>query len=602
MPETENNMIQNNSQETINPYIPEISETPVQENQFAPAETPVKKKKKGKKIAIISGITAAVLIGGGAAAYNLSDFVKNQVNLLVMKPEKYYTWVNEKNASAYADKAAKSYSDDISAFDSGKTNSIELKYNISDEAKDIIIEKLNEDPDAAEDGLDMLTDIINNTDDLSVMLTGQSKKTDGIFSLGTKLNGESLLSFDLAVDMLNPKLFMRYPELKEQWIGMDIIGLIDDSIETSEDQEIFDKIFAFYQGIINDPSEFIHPKELKNAVNNYSAAWIKSISDVDRERREKVGIGDINVKYTTLEVDIDDKLAVKILRNFLNEAADDKVIQRTVIDRLELLSEDEYDDLFDIILNASKLIETDSDNSLSLKTYIDAKGNIRGFSICEDDVEIFYAMGKHKDDFAIEFSVTAEDTKIVSLTLNAEETSKDTYGGSLALDLDEKFVSAFSDSEETAEDYTISMDFEDMTIGNLENIKLTGSAVLNIPDAEPVELEFKGKNDTQTISYRIEVDGTEYGDISLTFTEKDKASFEMPETDESYMIDADNSGSFDFYDYIEYDDLVNYFTDLLVQFGIDEDVAEEIAENAAYESFYGSDEDYDFVEDPDSII
>lgn len=601
MPENENDLFRNDSQETISPAAPEISEAPVQENQFAPAEIPVKKKKKGKKIAIISGITAAVLIGGGAAAYNLSDFVKNQVNLLIMKPEKYYEWVTEKNAAVYADKAAASYNEDLKSFDSGQTTSIELKYNVSDEAKDIIIEKLNEDPDATEDGLDMLTDIINNADDLSVLLTGQSKKTDGALSLGANLNGESLLSLDLAVDMLNPKLFMRYPEMKEQWIGMDIIGSIDDSIETSEEQEIFDKIFAFYQGIINDPSGFIHPKELKNAVNNYSAAWIKSISDVDRERREKVGIGDINVKYTTLEVDINSKLAVKILRNFLNEAADDKVIQRTVIDRLELLSEDEYDDLFDIILNASKLIETDSKDVFSLKTYIDAKGNIRGFSICEDDVEIFYAMGKHKDDFAIEFSVTSEDTKMVRLTLNAEETSKETYEGSLSLNFNEKFVSLIIDAEE-AEDYTISMDFEDMTIGSLENIKLTGSAVLNIPDAEPVELEFKGKNDTQTISYSIEADGTEFGDISLTFTTKNKASFEIPEVDDSYMVDAENSDSFNFYDYIEYDDLVNYFTDLLVQFGIDEDIAAEIAENAAYESFYGSDEDHDFVEAPDSII
>ena len=628
MSEKDNNMLQNDSKETINPHTPEtavppvyeapaepeipvppvyeapaepeIPAAPVYENPFDTDVTPVKKQKKGKgkKIAIISGITAAVLVGGGVAAYNLSDFVKNQVNLLIMKPDKYYAWVTEKNASVYADKAAKSYRDDIDTFDNGKTTSIELKYDISDEAKDILIEKINEDPDNTSADIDMLSKIINNADDLSILLTGQSKETDAKLSLGANLNDDSLLTFDMAFDFLNPKLFMRYPEMKEQWIGMDLMESIYSNMENDDDKEAFDKVFSFYQGIIGDPSEFISPKELKAAVNNYSAAWIKSISDVDRKRREKVSIGDITTKYTTLDVDIDSELAVDILRNILKEASDDKVIKRTVIDRLDLLSEDEYEDLFDTVLKASKFVDTDNDDIVSLKTYIDPLGTIRGFSLYEDDTEVFYALGKHKDDYSIEFSVTVDGTEMVSFVIDAEETSKDTYEGTLSINLDEEFVSFFvNEEEESAEDYTITMDFEDMTIGSLDNIKLTGDAVLNIPDHEPIKLEFNGKDKTQSISYNIEFDGTDYGEITLTFKTKNKSSFEIPEVEDSYMVAPEEADSFDFYDYMEYDDILIFASDLLIKIGFDEDIAAEVAENVADDIFYGNDDEEEFDED-----
>lgn len=58
---------------------------------------PVTKKSKGKKAAMIGGISAAVIVGGGAAAYGVSDTVKNQVKLRVSSPEKYYAWVTENN-------------------------------------------------------------------------------------------------------------------------------------------------------------------------------------------------------------------------------------------------------------------------------------------------------------------------------------------------------------------------------------------------------------------------------------------------------------------------------------------------------------------------
>lgn len=601
MSENENNIFQNDSQETITPIPEQAIVPPADEKPFAQDNNvPEKKKKKGKKIAIISGITAVVLIGGGIAAYNLSDFVKNQVNLLLMKPEKYYTWVTEKNSSGFAEKAAQSYEEKLDKFNNGSTASIELKYNASDEAKDILIEKILENSDDTAENTDILTDIINNTDDLSITLTGQSKKSDSMISLGANHNGESMISLDMFLDLVNPKLFMRYPEIKEQWICMDFQSDIDSSIESSEDETTLKKVFEYYQEIIQDPSVFISPKELENSINNYLNVWTKSVADVERERREKVSIGDITVKYTSLEVDIDGDLAARLLRNLIRELSDDKVIRRAVIDELDLVSDDEYDDAFDTLLTSSKLLDSDKDEMISVKTYIDPIGKIRGFSVCGDDVEIFYALGKSKDDFSIEFSVTTEDTEMVSLVLNAEETSKETYKGSVSLELDEEFTAVFEDSEEDAEDFTISLDFDDMTIGSLENIRFNGKAVLHNSDIDDIKLKFSGKDKTQGITYSIEEDGVEYGDISLIFTTKDKASFEIPDAEDSYMLDTTDSASFNFFDYVEYDEVVDYFTDLYIRLGVDEDTAAEIVEESLDDSAFNN--DYVYKTEPDHVI
>lgn len=577
-----NNVIPGDTQNT---EVQPVLETPA----AVPVEVP--KKKKGKKIAIISSISAAALAGGGLAAYHFSPLIRNQVNLRIMKPEKYYVWVNEENSRSFAEKTAEKYEESLRRYKKGTTSSIELKFDATDAAKDKLLEQLLKDPSVSQDGAEILTDIINNIEDFNISLTNESKKAEGVISLGANLNNESLISFDVAMDMLNLQLFMRYPEIKEQWIGVDYNDIMDSAMQSADADEEYSRIKKFYQEILNDPSALISPGELKSAINSYTNAWNDSISDIDRERSEKISIGDITTKYTVLDVDMNSKLGIRILRNFVREASNDKVLRRTIVDKLGLVSEKEYDSAFKAAMKSIKLIKASDDEDFSFKTYIDPTGAIRGFSFGDDETNIFYALGKQKNDFAIEFSVTSEGTKMICLALNANETSKETYAGSLRLDIDKELVEAATDSEDS-EDYTVSMDFKDMKIGSLENIKLTGSAELNIPGIDPIKLKFKGKNDTQTISYTVKVDDEEYGDISLTFTDKDGCSFKMPKAEDSYMLDYGNMDLFSFDDYIGYNNYVKYFTDLYVKLGIDEKIAKEIAKQVADE-LYAKIDDYD---------
>lgn len=584
------------SQETVIHQVQETIETPaLSEDEDLIPEMTKKKNKKGIKIAAISGISAAVLVGGGAAAYHFSSFIRNQVNLRIMKPEKYYVWVNEENSRGFAEKAADSYDKSLNRYKKGVSSSIELKLNITDAAKDELLDKMSKEISDSPESQDMLSDIINNVEDLSIALTSSSKKTDQMLSLAANLNGDSLLTFDLALDMLNPKLFMRYPELKEQWLCLDVDDVIKQAME-SENLN-YSKIKEFYQEIISDPSALISPTELKNSIINYTNAWNESFSDVDREHSEKLDIGDITVKYTVLDVDINSRTGNKIIKNFIKEASNDTVLQRTIIDKFGLISEKQYDSAFKAALISINNNDTDDDSEVSLKTYIDSKGTIRGFSLSDEEVEIFGAIGKKKDDIAIEFSVTENDTKIVNLTLNAKETGKEKYSGSAVLNIDEEIVGDLMESDES-EDYTITMDFDDMSIGSDDDLKLTGDAVLNIPDVDPIELKFKGSKGMQSVTYTVNVDEVEYGDCSLIFKDKDDYSAEMPDADDSYVVDSKNADSFSADDYFSDVDYIEAYKKLYIKLGIDEDLAEILAEEAEMSrNSKNNDDDYNDYDD-----
>lgn len=584
------------SQTPVMQQAQETAEIPVLPAEEDPIpETPVKKKKKGIKIAAISGISAAVLVGGGAAAYHFSSFVRNQVNLRIMKPEKYYVWVNEENSRGFAEKAADSYSKSLDNYKKGSASSVELKLNITDEAKEILYDELSKKASDSPESQDLISDIVNNAEDLSVSLTSSSKQTDQLLSLAANLNDDSLLTLDAAIDLLNPKLFMRYPELKEQWLCFDLDDVMKQAME--EEGLNYEKIKEYYQEIISDPTMLISPTELKNSIINYTNAWNESFSDVDRERSEKIDIGDITVKYTVLDVDLNSKTGNKLIKNFIKEASNDKVLQRTIVDKFGLVSERQYDSAFKAALISANRSNDDDDSDLSLKTYIDSKGTIRGFSLSDEEVEIFGAIGKKKDDIAIEFSVTENDTELVSFTLSAKETSKEKYSGSAVLNIDEEAVGDITEADEP-EDYEITMDFDDMSIGSTDDFKLTGDAVLNIPDVDPIELKFKGSKGMQSVTYTVNVNDVEYGDCTLILKDSDEFSAKMPAADDSYMVNSKNADSFRADDYFGDVDYIEAYKKLYIKLGIDEDLAEILAEEAEMSrNSKNNDDDYNDYDD-----
>lgn len=109
--------------------------------------------------------------------------------------------------------------------------------------------------------------------------------------------------------------------------------------------------------------------------------------------------------------------------------------------------------------------------------------------------------------------------------------------------------------------------------------------MLNIPDVDPIELKFKGSKGIQSVTYTVNVDEVEYGDCSLIFKDKDDYSAEMPDADDSYVVDSKNADSFSADDYFSSIDYTNAYKELFLKIGLDEDVAELLANEAAAEIY-----------------
>ena len=158
----------------------------------------VTKKGKGRKAALIGGISAAVVVGGSATAYAASDTVKNQVKLRLSSPEKYYAWVTENNSKNLGQILSENYKKSIDNMEKGTEAKFKLSFEPTQNAKDMLIDevfggKSNEETKQFED-------IIKNNDSIGIAVDCSSKKGKTEGSFGLELSDKRVVGIDAAID------------------------------------------------------------------------------------------------------------------------------------------------------------------------------------------------------------------------------------------------------------------------------------------------------------------------------------------------------------------------------------------------------------------
>ena len=550
----------------------------------------ITKKKRGKKIAIISGISVAALAGGGAIAYNVSPLVKNQVKLHTSSAKNYYAWVNEENAGDLAKSIADSYSEALEKYEKGTTEKFAVEYKVSDGAKEAFLtEVLGSDyKDEVDEDTQQLLDIVNNIEQLKIGIDGSTKKNLMALNLYGELNKEELVSLDFAGDFDQMALFARIPQLSEQYLGFSFKELLEEEID---DQTTLETIMD----VLNDPASYLSPAELEKEINRYVSVWNKSVSKVKVEKKEEVGIGDIDVKYTVATVKIDEKTGEKIRENFMEALKNDEIIKEIVVEKLGIVDEEEYEKTFeedeeeDIDIDEDEdfdLDEEDEDDKdekeqiVSFSTYIDAKGVIRGFSLSDNSDEkndIRFIIGKDGNDVRGEFVAITEGNEQFSAILTADE-SKGSYDGNIDIAVHD-YDYDFNDDDElvVSDDKTtnISVEFEDFKIVDEEKCYVEGDITLVIPDTDPIELNLESDGKSQTINYNIVIDDTDFGTISLITSTKDGFEADVPSMDDAFEID-ENFENDDIFSYVSEEELVDFVKELLKKIGFSDELAEEI--------------------------
>ena len=527
-------------------------------------------KKKGKKVALISGITAVALIGGGTAVYNLSDFVKNQVNLRVMKPENYYSWVIGENSKNFASDVKEKYAKAKDKSENGQNMSMSLKYSISDEVKDnLLTDIIGEDYRNTSSGEENnLISIIDNLSEISIGGTSDFKDNSIAGTFFASWNGENLINGDMAFDSGNYDFFLRVPELTEQWLCM----AMGDSINLED--------LKGKGNIVN----YLTPEELEDIIVRYTDIWNETVKDIEIEKKETVDICDISVEYTVISSEFTEADVIEIATNFINELKNDGTIKNIVVNEMGICTEDEYNSDLESVLKELSENTHDSDKTVTLNTYMAPHGDIRCIKFIEGDDEIFCAVGKDGENVRGEFYVSESNEKEVSIELYADDNGGK-YSGNIDIMVDNNEVS---------------VEFTDYQVVNEENGYLNAGVNFIIPDIDPVHVDFTSDGGSQDISYNINFDGTDYGTLVLNMSVNGASAPSMPSKDGAFIISDAMDSEPTLFDYIPEDKMKNYLYDILVKIGFNDELAEagsEVFSNMYHVSKYVPETYDDYLDD-----
>lgn len=544
----------NNTYETVSDTVSGVENAP--------------KKKTGAKVAAV-GVGAAVLLGGGGvAAYNLSDYVKNQVKLATMDAPEYYEWVMEENAAKAADSIAESYDEYIDLLGKGQKADVAFKYEASDAVKELLLTDL-----PASDETQPIIDLVNDIKSVSMGVDAQVKDNNMVGSVYANLNDESLVTIDMAVDYENLACYYRIPELKEQWLGIDLSDAMTQAQADAEYAEIMDKITAFSE----NPADILSVKELDELITKYSTLWCSDVKNAELEKKQEIKIGDITVEYTVITAEIDGKTAYNMLENYVKTASEDKLLKEIVTERLEICSGDEFDTILDearTSLEDEKESMTEDDTTIDLITYVDPKGVVRGVSLVDPEgTEVIdYVIGLEDDNVYGELSLDLGEDGTYSAVLEAVK-KKDAYTGD---------IEVFAGSDTVA-----TVGFKDLEVVDEKMGYVNGVVSFTLPEIDPIELNLNSDGKSQEISLALNIDGTDYGKFIITTSSEEIDKVEMPDVKDAFMIDAETA---DLEGYVTEDEAMTFVSDLLAKLGIDEEMAEGLLSGMIAEDEYLEDD------------
>ena len=564
---------------------------------------PVTKKSKGKKAAVIGGISAAVIVGGGATAYGVSDTVKNQVKLRVSSPEKYYAWVTEKNSKTIGESVSEAYKKSLDKYEKGQTIDFKVSFEPTDDTKELLKNELSGDyySDEENEAVASVLDIIDKNDKYTLSAEVANKKGSFDAGLDLILGDENIVGADVIADADASDYFFRIPELKEQWIGIEYGKLMENVLD---ELDLDSDPTASYKDILKDPESFLSPEDVETEVNRYAAVWSNFASDVELEKKEEVDICDITVNYTVATVDLTEKDIAKLQLDFLKELRDDEIVMNILTDKLDLLEEDEFTEeldgeIEDIKTDLKDDYYDDDEKVISVDTYIDATGTIRGLKFYDDDNAFTAVIGKDGDSIRGELTFIEDGEEQFSAKLTAEEDHKK-YTGDLEFTYNEvSYDYTDDDYEKKLTPVTISVLFENVEVVDEEKGYFNGDFTVNIPDTAPFAVNCSADKDGQNVSCDIVIDGTNYGKLSFDYSVDFKADIEVPDKGGAFIIDFNSEEAPDFESYASKDDFSGFISGVLTRAGMDGDFVDKFSESITNELYddLGNDIDLDFDDD-----
>lgn len=355
------------------------------------AEEPKKEKKgSGKAVALI--IATVVIVIGLLIAFNFKALA-NLAHKTFDSPEKYYSYIEGQQVEEVIDTYMLYYDEYL----------VNTLFNMNDKSVEANIAV-----ELSEDLRDLLGMSGVDFDWLEAANIGMNMSmTEDGMSMGLKggVNNVDIASMNLVMDFAEEMLFAQVPELSKKYIS----GSFEDA-DIAMDEDMWEEYDALKQYIPES-------KELRNLLVKYINIALGAVEDVDKSS-EKIEVGDISQKCTALEVTFDNDTVKAMLEAVLEEALEDKDLEKLFVKVLGMAEEFDYpvdaDDMYDEFIEGveealDNIDDLDmGDMEIVMMVYVDGEGNVIGREVETEGMKVTYLMPEKGSKFEMEYVIEME--------------------------------------------------------------------------------------------------------------------------------------------------------------------------------------------------
>lgn len=511
-----------------------VQPTASEQPGFAEAELvsgvePVRKK----PVLLIVAIIVLVLAAGTAAAYNFIPFVKNNVKMLINKPEKYYAWVEEENLEKTADNISEAYGKALNSMGKQNESELELKADIDPENVRALIENITGSP-LSDSGITLPS---------SISLKAGTKVDGGNTSGSVQINADGNLLASSNVYMQDNKYYVQIPGLSSAYLSMDLRSMMDEAMAKAggSTNEFIDSFMDGYADAVSslsvDPEsikEMLSEKELNELITKYFKIVFENVDDVELEKSVSCNVNGEKVKYNKLAANINQGSLYNICKAALKEAKKDNTIIK-IVEKFGL-SKDDFTSKIDELLEQLGTVEVSGgDTMFTMNVYTNSSGKICGRDIeipDDEDKTISFMTAEKGSDDLIEINILSYGEGIRITGKSTEKSGKES--GDIKCEL---LGTADGDIE-------IPISYKDYEIVNEDKGYCKGSFTIDLTSSigSLITLDLDSDGKGQTIKTDVNVNDTKYGTITLSTSEKN--TIEIPAFDPSqkvYQIDSDGA-------------------------------------------------------------
>ncbi|MCM1541315.1 MAG: zinc ribbon domain-containing protein [Blautia sp.] len=339
-------------------------------------------------------VAAVLCIANGA---RLNNFLHRTFS----SPEKYFQFVGKKALGDTADLIGDNYSNIVSEMELYDT-SYSGTFTLEPGKKVANLIELAGAVSGANTGIDL-------SKLKSLTIGADVSIKDGVLGYGltTALNKVSLLSANMVMDMEEGDVYLQIPELNKTYMGVDMEEILNVDKDDLADSQKANK--ELIQAL---------PKqgEVEKLIKRYFILVLENIDDVEIGRKTELKVESISQKCTELDVTIDGDAMQEILEAVAEEAQEDKELEKIIVGVVEAMGED-GDDVYDDFVDAlDEMLDdldyyVDEDEEITLKLYVDRKGNIIGWSMEQEEwngsYSTFSALSASKGS-QVAYEITAE--------------------------------------------------------------------------------------------------------------------------------------------------------------------------------------------------